>query len=59
MRKGNRLYPSNNRVQEEKKKCISDSPTRGELDPKHSSTLLQANQVSIHKGEQRCCGGGE
>ena len=32
MRKGNKLYPSYNHVQEEKKKCIPDSPTRGELD---------------------------
>ena len=32
MRKGSKLYPSYNHVQEEKKKCIPDSPTRGELD---------------------------
>ena len=32
MRKGSKLYPFYNHVQEEKKKCIPDSPTRGELD---------------------------
>ena len=32
MRKGKKLYPSYNNVQEEKKKCIPDSPTRGEFD---------------------------